>query len=270
MKIVVLGSGVQGTLYGVRLARAGHDVTLIARGGRGAELSDRGAAISNALTNRTDVVQLRVIERLTRDTVADLCLICVRREQLDDALPDLVVATRVARFVVMVNHANGSDSLYEALSRQRVVLGFPGAAGAIEDGVDRYVEVSEQATAIEARAPDVAAIIRSAGFRVELVPDMDSWLRRHAIFVTAIAGALYEVDGDPIRLASDSALVRTFIIAACSAAAARDLPLGSACVRDRVLAPTLAIVSRGTLLCAPHASRTAGDGRARGRRAFPH
>jgi hypothetical protein len=31
MRIMILGAGVQGTLYGVRLARAGHDVTLIAR-----------------------------------------------------------------------------------------------------------------------------------------------------------------------------------------------------------------------------------------------
>jgi ketopantoate reductase len=31
MKIVLFGAGVQGTLYGVRLARACHDVTFIAR-----------------------------------------------------------------------------------------------------------------------------------------------------------------------------------------------------------------------------------------------
>ena len=34
MTIVILGAGVQGTLYGVRLARAGHSVTFVARGKR--------------------------------------------------------------------------------------------------------------------------------------------------------------------------------------------------------------------------------------------
>jgi 2-dehydropantoate 2-reductase len=48
MKIVVLGAGVQGTLYGVRLARRGHDVTFVARGIRAAELRGRGAAIHDA------------------------------------------------------------------------------------------------------------------------------------------------------------------------------------------------------------------------------
>jgi hypothetical protein len=50
MRIMILGAGVQGTLYGVRLARAGHDVTLIARGKRVEELRQRGAVIEDALS----------------------------------------------------------------------------------------------------------------------------------------------------------------------------------------------------------------------------
>ena len=45
MRIMIVGAGVQGTLYGVRLARTGHCVTLIARGRRLEELRERGAAI---------------------------------------------------------------------------------------------------------------------------------------------------------------------------------------------------------------------------------
>lgn len=85
-------------------------------------------------------------------------------------------------------------------------------AGGIEDGIDCYVEVAEQATAVEAIAPDVADTFRAAGFKVSLVPDMDAELRRHAVFVTAIAGALYTTDGDARRLASPTADVRTFIL----------------------------------------------------------
>jgi hypothetical protein len=67
------------------------------------------------------------------------------------------------------SHANGSDGLFAALGRKRVVLGFPSAAGSIEKGVDVYVDVAEQPTIIEKTAPDVAAILRTAGFRVQLV-----------------------------------------------------------------------------------------------------
>ncbi len=212
MKIVIFGAGVQGTLYGVRLARAGHDVTLIARGVRANELRTQGAVIQHAITGRRDAAQLPVAEMLRSDMHADLCLITVRREQLAAVLPDLIAATRITRFVFMVNHANGSEFLCGALGRTRVVLAFPGAAGGIEDGIDDYVEVAEQPTAVEAVAPDVAATFRSAGFEVSLVSDMDAWLRRHAVFVTAIAGALYTSDGDARRLASRTADVRTFIL----------------------------------------------------------
>ena len=122
----------------------------------------------------------------------------------------------------MVNHACGSGLLLSALDRRRIVLGFPGAAGSIENGIDRYVEVAEQPTVIEATAPDVAAILRDAGFRVSSVRDMDSWLRRHAVFVTAVSGALYEVGGDAHRLSSDRARIQAFIVAIRDGWAAMD------------------------------------------------
>jgi 2-dehydropantoate 2-reductase len=212
MKIVVLGAGVQGTLYGVRLARAGHDVALVARGLRARELRAQGAVIQHAITGRRDTVHLPVLEILSSDVHADLCLVTVRREQLPAVLPDLARATGITRFVFMVNQANGSGFLMSALGRTRFVLAFPGAAGGVEDGIDHYIEVAEQPTAIEAVAQDIAVIFRAAGFKVSLVPDMDAWLRRHAVFVTAIAGALYMEAGSAPRLSTDIATVRTFIL----------------------------------------------------------
>lgn len=114
---------------------------------------------------------------------------------------DLTEATYITRFVFMVNHADGSGFLLSALGRRRVVLAFPGAAGGIEDGIDHYVEVAEQPTVLEALAPDIAATLRAADFKVSLVPDMDAWLRRHAVFVTAITGALYMKTGNARLLA---------------------------------------------------------------------
>ena len=47
-RILILGPGVQGTLYGVRLALAGHNVTFVARGKRAEELKSRGAIIARS------------------------------------------------------------------------------------------------------------------------------------------------------------------------------------------------------------------------------
>jgi 2-dehydropantoate 2-reductase len=213
MRIIILGAGVQGTLYGVLLARAGHDVTFIARGKRAEELRDQGAAIEEVLSRRTDNLRLPVVEGLAPDDHADLCLVAVRREQIAEALKVLAPASAIGRIVFMVNHANGSEGLFNALGRERVVLAFPGAAGCIEAAVDRYVEVREQLTAIESNARDVILLFRGAGIRVAPVGDMDAWLRRHAVFVTAIAGAIYEAGSDIQRLASDREAVGGFIVA---------------------------------------------------------
>ncbi len=186
---------------------------LVARGRRAEELRQHGAIIENALTGHVDTIQLRVTRRLAPDMRADLCLVAVRREQLDDVLPVLVAASGIGRIVFMTNHAHGSEELFAALGRSRVVLAFPGAAGGIEEGVDRYLEVREQPTAVQATARDVIELFRGAGFRVASVRDMDSWLRRHAVFVTAIAGALYEAHGDADRLAANPEGVRAFILA---------------------------------------------------------
>ena len=72
---MILGAGVQGTLYAVRLARAGHDMTVIARGTRAAELRRQGAIIEEALNSRTDILQLPIIERLSPGVQADVCLV---------------------------------------------------------------------------------------------------------------------------------------------------------------------------------------------------
>lgn len=222
MRILILGAGVQGTFYGVRLARAGYDVTFIARGDRVRELRQHGAVIEDAVSGRTDTVKLPVIERLSPDTSADFCLVTVRREQIDEVLADLAKATSIRRIVIMVNHAGGSASLFKALGRERVALAFPGAAGGLEAGVVRYVEVGEQPTAIEAGADDLISLFRCAGLRVARVIDMDAWLSRHAVFVTAVAGAIYESGGHAQRLAANREGVRTLIMAVREGWAALD------------------------------------------------
>jgi 2-dehydropantoate 2-reductase len=222
MRIVVFGAGVQGTLYGVRLAIHGHSVTLVARGRRAAELREQGAVIEHGLSGERQVMMLPVSEDLNPGMQADLCLITVRREQLMDVLPPLTAARGLLRAVFMVNHACGSEPLFSALGRERTVLAFPGAAGGIENGVDRYIEVPEQPTVVEASATDVVGAFRDAEFRVTTERDVDSWLRRHAVFVTALVGALYEVGVDTRRLSSDRSRLGVFVRAVREGWAALD------------------------------------------------
>jgi ketopantoate reductase len=222
LKIAIFGAGVQGTVFAVRLALAGHQVTVISRPARATELRHAGATIQNAQTSRIHTKVLPVLESLPPDFPADICLVTVRREQIKTVLPDLAAAIAIPRVVFLGNHAYCSDNLLAVLGRSRAVLAFPGIEGYSHGGMIRYVDIPQQHTVVEERAQDVASVFRGAGFRVDRVRDMDAWLKRHAVFITAIAGALYESDCDARLLAQNAEAVGRLIVGVGEGWAAQD------------------------------------------------
>jgi ketopantoate reductase len=213
LRIVILGAGVQGTVFGVRLATAGHDVTLISRSERAIELRQGGATIQDLKTMRICTKVLPVLERLPPDFAADICLVTVRREQIETVLPDLAEATAIPRVVFLMNHVKGSGNLLTFPELSRRVLAFPGIAGYRETSIIRYLDILQQHTVVEESARDVVSLFREAGFAVDAVQDMEAWLQRHAVFITAMAGALYENDCDALRLAQNLEGIRRFVVA---------------------------------------------------------
>jgi 2-dehydropantoate 2-reductase len=222
LRIVVLGAGVQGTVFAVRLATVGHQVTLVSRPDRAAELRREGATIHDVRAPLIRTQALPVLEKLPPDFVADMCLVTVRRDQIEAVLPDLVKASAIPQLVLMGNHANRTGHLRTVLGRSRTVVAFPGIAGYREGGIVRYLDIPQQHTAVEERAPEVGSLFREAGFRVDSVRDMEAWLQRHSVFITAIAGALYENGCDASRLSQNTETVRRLVVAVREGWAAQD------------------------------------------------
>src|SRR5215831_4271653 len=83
MKIVILGAGALGTVLGAHLARAGEDVTLIARGQRAAYLQEHGATITG-LVDFT--VPVRVVTDPQQVQEADVLIVTVKTYDMDVAL----------------------------------------------------------------------------------------------------------------------------------------------------------------------------------------
>ncbi len=264
MKIVILGAGVQGTVFAVRLAAHDHQVTLVSRAGRATELNQQGASIRDTETMRITTRFLPVLDRLPADFAADMCLVTVRREQIESVLPDLARATAIPRMVFLGNYANVSGRLLTLIGRPRTVLAFPGVAGYRDGGIIQYCQIPQQRTAVEESAQDVAACFKQAGFRVDRVRDMNAWLQRHTVFITAIAGALYENGCDASRLARNHETLRRFIKAVREGWAALDCravgaaPLGLRTIMCWVPLPlsvrywSRLLIARGDLYFARH------------------
>src|SRR5215813_14932124 len=83
MKIVILGAGALGTVLSAHLARAGEDVTLIARGQRAVYLQEHGATITG-LADFT--VPVNVITDPSQLHDADALIVTVKTYDMDAAL----------------------------------------------------------------------------------------------------------------------------------------------------------------------------------------
>lgn len=209
-KILVYGAGVLGSLYAGKLAQAGYEVTLLARGPRLEELQRDGLVLVDDATGIREQIPIQVTARLAPDDSYDLVLVVVRKDQLPSILPSLAANTCTPNVLFLVNNAAGPEELVEALGGERVLLGFPGAGGQRSDGVVRYrlIPGSFQPTTIgeldgrkTQRLDQIARILAGAGFPVAISPNMDAWLKTHVALVSPIANALYLAGGSSYRLA---------------------------------------------------------------------
>jgi 2-dehydropantoate 2-reductase len=209
MKILIYGAGVMGTLYAARLQDSGQDVSLVARGQRLADLRQHGLVLENMIGGRQTVSRVRITERVNDEDSYDLAIVLMRKNQVATVLPILANCRKIPTILFMHNNAAGPDAMVNALGRGRVLLGFPGAGGTLENHVVKYVLVPQQATTlgevdgqITPRLRQVADVFSNAGFAVQMSPQMDAWLKTHVAFVTSICGALYMSGCDPRTLAN--------------------------------------------------------------------
>jgi 2-dehydropantoate 2-reductase len=208
MRLLFYGAGVLGSLYAAHCKLAGHNVTVLARVQRRAEIQERGIELHNAASGARYAVPMDVIERLDQDDVYDWIVVLMRKNQVGAILPTLA-ANATPNVLFMTNNAAGPDAYVQALRRDRVVMGFPGAGGAREHGVITYslakdaqpTTLGELDGAMTVRLGRIATTFEDAGFPVALSRDIDGWLKTHVALVSPIANALYAAGGDPRRLA---------------------------------------------------------------------
>jgi 2-dehydropantoate 2-reductase len=208
MRVLVIGAGAVGSLYAGFLADAGEDVSILARGARLAALRRGPIVLLDDATGQTRTARVTPIAELEAGETYDLAVVAVRAEQLEALLPQLAAGPKARVFLFLHNRAAGSQAIASALGRGRYLLGFPGACAVPEGDVIRFRLIAEQPTTlgepdgtISPRLREVAARLRRAGFPVAISRRMEDWLKTHAVFVTCIAGAIYQVGGSAAEVA---------------------------------------------------------------------
>lgn len=204
MRILVVGAGVIGQTYAGRLAAAGHQVTILARGFVRERLELSGIRL--ATTDELTTHPVTVVGSAPAGQHYDAMILAVRLDQLPRAAEDLrhVAAGQVITFG---NLPAVPGFLADAFGTDRLLFAFPGVGGyRDDDGTVHYRVVPQQPTTIGAadgaeRA--FATALTEAGFATTVEDDMPAWLTTHAVFITGAGAAILARGGDSIRLAQD-------------------------------------------------------------------
>jgi 2-dehydropantoate 2-reductase len=214
MKVLVVGTGVIGTVYGAHLAAAGSTVWVLSHGPRTDEVAAGGLCARDVLGGGRADAKAAVVPDASG--MYDIVLVAVRRDQLASACAGLAVLAGKPAIVFFGNNPAGRAAIASDMPGD-VYLGFPGVGGVMNSGTADYVRIRQQPTALpktsDPRLAALEAALSSRGFAVQRVADMDGWLAYHAAFVACIAAALYRCGTDPVRLAAD----RTTLTLMCQA-----------------------------------------------------
>ena len=206
MKMLIVGAGVIGTVYGAHIAAAGNQVSVLSHDRRTGEVAAAGLRARDVLGGGRVDADAEVVPDACGDY--DVVLVAVRRDQLAPACAGLAVLAGKPAVVFFGNNPAGRLAIPGDLPGD-VYLGFPGVGGVMTGETADYVRIGPQPTTLPAAAdPRLAAleaILSDRGFAIQRVTDMDGWLAYHAAFVACVAAALVRCGTDPVRLAADRA-----------------------------------------------------------------
>lgn len=198
MRFAILGSGAVGGYYGAKLARAGHDVTFIARGAHLAAIRERGLEIRSPMVGDF-TVRARAEEDTSVVGVVDTVILAVKAYDNPTALP--LLAPLVGPDSSILTVQNGVDSIHElaACTGEAPVLGGAtyiatalAAPGVIEQtGTHRRIvfgEVFGPLPRMSERVRRLHETLASADIQSDAVGDGRIPIWEKFIFLVALAG----------------------------------------------------------------------------------
>jgi len=123
MKIAVMGTGGQGGLFGTLLKKAGHDVTLIARG-RNLEAIQKNGLTLKSKTFGNHTVTTKATNKPEEAGIVELVLFCVKTYDLEEAAKQIRPIIGPDTMVLTVqNGVEAPSKVGEILGSEHVVAG---------------------------------------------------------------------------------------------------------------------------------------------------
>ncbi len=195
MRIAVVGAGGTGGYFGGLLARAGQDVTFIARGAHLEALRARGLTVESKLTG-TFTVPVQATDAPSEVAPVDLILFCVKTYDTDTAAESIRPLIRPDTMLLSLQ--NGIDN-EERIAR---AAGYTSRLGAVAYVVSAIkapgvvaqtagpgkIILGELSGVASARTERLRDVLQRAGIAVEVHPDIRVVLWQKFLFICAFSG----------------------------------------------------------------------------------
>ena len=234
MKIAVMGTGGTGGYFGGLLARAGHEVTFIARGAHLQAIRERGLSVDSSQSG-SFVAPGRAVEDASELGEQELVLFTVKMYQNGPAIE--AIRPMVGSGTVVLTLQNGIDNwqqLADAFGEERVMIGsvyLEGRVvepGAISQGGPGTCDFGEVRPGITQRGRDLCEVFADAGWRVELRENMMGMLWKKFSYIAgaaAVCAATGSVYGEMRNIPETRALISGIVQEALDVGQARGDPI---------------------------------------------
>ena len=217
MKIAVMGAGGVGGYFGGLLARAGNDVTFVARGAHLQAIRERGLRVESALDGAFTVTG-QAVEDTSKAGEQELVLFTVKMYHNDAAIeavrpllgPDTIILT-------LQNGIDNGQQLVDAFGRDRVLIGSAymegriSEPGVITQGGPGMASFGELEPGITERCQRLLAVFLEAGWRVEFQENMPGMLWKKFSYLAgsaAVGAASRSVFGEMRSIPETRAIIQ--------------------------------------------------------------
>ncbi|MGZ0015362.1 ketopantoate reductase family protein [Yeosuana sp. AK3] len=194
MNIVVIGAGGVGGYFGGKLAKAGFQVTFVARGEHLKAIKNKGLQVKSVLGDFT--VQPKVTENIKDIKNPDLVILGVKSWQVTEVAEQLkTVISENTMVLPLQNGANNADKLVSVLPKKNVLAGLCKIVSKVESpGVIHHMTFEPEIVFGEydnrktERVKHLKEIFDVAGFKNTLSDDIHLDIWRKFLFIGTISG----------------------------------------------------------------------------------
>lgn len=196
MKIAIIGTGGVGGYFGAKLAKAGFDVTFLARGEHLKAILNKGLTVQSIMGD-FEVTNLKVTDKITDIESPDLVILGVKAWQLKDIRDDLKKIIHADSLILpLQNGVLAAKELSEKIDRNNILGGLCRIISKVESpGVINHFGVVPSITFGEIdghrteRLAQIEKVFEAAGIKAEISDDINAELWKKYIFI-CVSGLL--------------------------------------------------------------------------------